>query len=186
MSNQTATQTKCLTCGHIIDSSSARLSAINFRRYVNSITDLNTLIRSKDYLTRFIRSRYRVKEFADKFLNDLETKIEESKESLTSIKIWILGFINIPDSRNPSEEVELYKFLRSRYSDIDATFDEFYQNYFASTNAPMNKNRVSRALSALGLKTEMKKITRDNKPRCSIVICASQDELSEILRKNGF
>jgi hypothetical protein len=72
MSIQTATKIKCVTCGHIIDSSGARLSAIEFRRYVNSITDLNTLIGSKDYLTRFIRSRYRIKDFVDKFLNDLE------------------------------------------------------------------------------------------------------------------
>ena len=174
---------KCETCGHIISSSGVKLSAIEFRRYVNSITDLNTLIGSKDYLTRFIKSRYR---------------------SVDDIKIWILGFVNNPDHRNPSEEVELYKFLQAEYSGLDAehqkrhhssgishasgineTFGEFYQNYFSSINNPMNKNQVSRALSALGLKTEMKKIVRDNKPKSSIVVCATQDELSEILRKNG-
>ena len=183
MSKQTATKTKCVTCGHIVGKPKVRLSSIEFRRYVNSIIALNTLIESKDYLTRFIRSEYKVKEFADKFLNDLETMIDIPANDIDCIRIWILGFINDQDG----EEMGLYKFLQSEYraSGINETFNEFYQNYAGNVHNPMNKNRVSRALSALGLKTEMKKVMRDEKPKCTIMICASNDELSENLRKNG-
>lgn len=193
MSMQTATKTKCVTCGHIVGKPKVRLSSIEFRRYVNSITDLNTLIESKDYLTRFIRSEYKVKEFADKFLNDLETMIDSPPDNdIDCIRIWILGFINDQDG----EEMGLYKFLQSEYhasginaehhtSGINETFNEFYQNYAGNVHNPMNKNRVSRALSALGLKTEMKKVMRDEKPKCTIIIYASNDELTKIFRKNG-
>ena len=144
MSMQTATKTKCVTCGHIVGKPKVRLSSIEFRRYVNSITDLNTLIESKDYLTRFIRSEYKVKEFADKFLNDLETMIDSRgatnyvppDNDIDCIRIWILGFINDQDG----EEMGLYKFLQSEHhasgintehhtSGINETFNEFYQNY---------------------------------------------------------
>jgi len=182
---QTATKTKCVTCGHIVGKPKVRLSSVEFRRYVNNITDLNTLIESKDYLTRFIRSEYKVKEFADKFLNDLETMIDSRPPAndIDCIRIWILGFINDKDG----EEMGLYKFLQSEYhtSGVNETFNEFYQNYAGSVHNPMNKNRVSRALSALGLKTEMKKVTRDEKPKCTIIIYASNDELTNIFRKNG-
>jgi len=194
MSMQTATKTKCITCGHIVGKPKVRLSSVEFRRYVNSITDLNMLIESKDYLTRFIRSEYKVKEFADKFLNDLETMIDSRHQlgatnyvppanDIDRIRIWILGFINDQDG----EEMGLYKFLQSEYqaSGINETFNEFYQNYAGNVHNPMNKNRVSRALSALGLKTEMKKVMRDEKPKCTIMIYASNDDLTEIFRKNG-
>lgn len=181
MSMQTATKTKCVTCGHIVGKPKVRLSSIEFRRYVNNITDLNALIESKDYLTRFIRSEYKMKEFADKFLDDLETMIEIPTNDIDCIRIWILGFINDRDD----EEMGLYKFLQSNYPDINETFNEFYQQYAGSVYNPLNKNRVSRALSALGLKTEMKKVIRDEKPKCTIMICASNDELTKIFRKNG-
>ncbi|CAG8600513.1 10879_t:CDS:2, partial [Paraglomus occultum] len=133
-----------------------RLSPIEFRRYVNNITDLNALIESKDYLTRFIKSEYKTKEFVDKFLDNLETMIEIPANDIDCIRIWVLGFINDREG----EEMGLYKFLQSNYSDINETFNEFYQNYAGNVHNPMNKNRVARALSALGLKTEMKKARR--------------------------
>jgi hypothetical protein len=188
-STSTATKTKCQTCGHIVAKPKVRLSSIEFRRYVNNITDLNALIASKDHLTRFIRSKYKAKEFADIFLNDLEILIDNHRLSekahsvhgIRDIRIWILSFVNNQDS----EEMELYKFLKSEYLDINETFNEFYQNYAGNVDTPLNKNQVSRVLSALGLKTEMKKVVRDGKPKCTIMLCATNDELSEIFQKNG-
>ncbi|RHZ48149.1 hypothetical protein Glove_557g42 [Diversispora epigaea] len=198
MSNQTTIKPKCQTCGHITASNSAlRLSSIEFRRYVNSITDLDKLITSKDYFVWFIKSYSKSKEYADKFLKELEKIIEKHNRisDILYIKIWIFNYIFTPEEKDKAslhsncdlnKEKHLYKYLQSNYSDINETFTTFYKNYTQNvTQTPFSKNKVSRALSALGLKTIMKKVVIDNKPKCVIMISATHNELSELLYKNA-
>ena len=189
MSNQTIIKPKCQTCGHITASNSvSRLSSIEFRRYVNSITDLDKLITSKDYFVRFIKSYFKIKEYADRFLEELEKMIENHNHmsDILYIKIWIFNYISTFEDCDLNKEKQLYKYLQSNYSDINETFTTFYENYIQNiTQTPFSKNKVSRALSALGLKTIMKKIVIDNKPKCVIMISATNDEISELLYKNA-
>ena len=197
MSNQTNIKPKCQTCGHITASNSVlRLSSIEFRRYVNSITDLDKLITSKDYFVRFIKSYSKSKEYADTFLKELEKIIENHNRisDILYIKIWIFNYIFTPEEKGKAslhsncdlnKEKHLYKYLQSNYSDIDETFTIFYEKYTQNiAQTPFSKNKVSRALSALGLKTIMKKVVIDNKPKCVIMISATHNELSELLYKN--
>jgi hypothetical protein len=189
MSNQTTIKPKCQICGHIIANNSIpKLSSIEFRRYLNSITDLDKLIESKDYFVRFIKSHYRNKEYIDKFLEDLEKIIEDHNHiaDIDYIRIWIYNYISLIESYDLDREKQLYKFLQSNYSDINETFTIFYENYIQNiAQNPLNKNRVSRALSALGLKTIMKKIAIDNKAKSAIMVIATENELVELLYKNA-
>ncbi|RHZ51843.1 hypothetical protein Glove_469g7 [Diversispora epigaea] len=207
MSNQTTIKPKCQTCGHITASNSAlRLSSIEFRRYVNSITDLDKLITSKDYFVQFIKSYSKSKEYADTFLKELEKIIEKHNRisDILYIKIWIFNYIFTPEEKDKAslhsncdlnKEKHLYKYLQSNYSDINETFTTFYENYTQKllynealppiAQTPFSKNKVSRALSALGLKTIMKKVVINNKPKCVIMISATHNELSELLYKNA-
>ena len=66
------TKPKCQTCGRKIPTSGSRLSSIGFRRRVNGITTLDDLINSKKYLAQFVKSRFHLKEYVDKFLVRLE------------------------------------------------------------------------------------------------------------------
>ncbi|RHZ87127.1 hypothetical protein Glove_40g128 [Diversispora epigaea] len=198
MSNQTTIKPKCQTCDHITASNSAlRLSSIEFRRYVNSITDLDKLITSKDYFVRFIKSYSKSKEYADTFLKELEKIIEKHNRisDILYIKIWIFNYIFTSEEKdkaslhsncNLNKEKHLYKYLQSNYSDINETFTTFYENYTQNiAQTPFSKNKVSCALSVLELKTIMKKVVIDNKPKCVIIISAIHNELSELLYKNA-
>jgi len=188
MSNELTGKEICNCCGHIIAKPKTILSINNFRQYVTEINNLDELVASKDYLTRFIRSRYNNSGLAKSFLENLEIKIAEHEGEffeINSIRLWILSFIN-----NPSKEMYLYRHLQSNYlklpQGINETFTEFYNKYAQTTEIPLGKNQVSRTLSALGLKSVMKKIkTPDNKPKCCMILSATKDELLEILQKNG-
>ena len=103
-------------------------------------------------------------------------------ETIDCIKIWLLNFIN----NDCFEEVQLYQYIKDEYSDINETFTNFYNKFIENTNSSLNKNRVSRALSALGINTQMKKIVCNNKPKSCMIISISNNELSDILYKNGF
>lgn len=179
----------CPTCKHIIARDRVDLSSIECRRFIHSITNMDMLANAKDYFTRFIRSVYRVKEFADDFQDKLDMKIT-CEEDLDSIKLWILDFINNPRDletlRERFSEIDLYNFLQDDHSEIDMPFRDFYDAYSSSYDKPMNKNRVSRALSAFGLKATLKKIMCDGKMKSTMMLCASEDQLSELYRKNGF
>lgn len=188
MSNQTTIKPKCQTCGHITASNLvSRLSSIKFRWYINSITDLDKLIASKDYFIRFIKSYFKIKEYEDKFLEELEMIINNHNPitDINYIKIWIFNYIFTPEGYGLNKEKQLYKYLQSNYSNINETFTTFYENYARDIENPLTKNKVSRALSALGLKTVMKKVICNSKPKCTIMITATKDELSELLYKNG-
>jgi hypothetical protein len=174
----------CPTCKHIISRDRVNLSSLEFRRLIHNITDLDELISNKDYLYRFIRSTYRVKEYADNFLEILEDKLDN--EELDTIKLWILSYINNEDCAFPPKEIGLYKFLCLDDADIFMTFSEFYDSYSHWIEDPMSKNRVSRALLAFGIKTTMKKIVLDGKTKNTIMICISKEELLDLYRKNGF
>jgi hypothetical protein len=175
----------CPTCGHIIAKSRniSRLSTLEFRRRVHEIPDKEKLIDDKEYLMRFIGS-YKVSgECANDFLQSLEERIEshDTASSLADIKIWILSYIS------NAKEAELYKFLQLTYQDsIDELFANFYDCYAQNVDEPFNKNRVSRALTAFGLKPTMKKTLVDGKRSSCIKICATKEELAEVFRKNGF
>ena len=88
----------CPTCGHVIAKKRTNLSSLEFRRLIHKINTIEGLIDNKECLSRFIKSSYN-KDFADQFLEDLEGKIIDqdescSEQSLSSIKLWLLGFIN--------------------------------------------------------------------------------------------
>ena len=188
------TKPKCQTCGRKIPTSGSRLSSIGFRRKVNSINTLDDLINSKKYLAQFVKSRFQLKEYVDKFLARLEEEIdcidpENLGNDIPNIKTWILkyydperkGFLLGKDPESP-----LYEFLHTEYPEINEPFQEFYEYYAQNVDNPLNKNYVSRALTALGLKTAMKKIKQDaGKLKCTMMLSATKDELSEIFRKNG-
>ena len=70
------TKPKCQTCGRKIPTSGSRLSSIGFRRRVNGINTLDDLINSKEYLAQFVKSRFYLKEYVDKFLAELEEGID--------------------------------------------------------------------------------------------------------------
>ncbi len=197
------TKPKCQTCGRKIPTSGSRLSSIGFRRRVNGITTLDDLINSKEYLAQFVKSRFHLKEYVDKFLARLEEidciNPENPADDISNIKIWILKYYDDTDPERKGfllgkdPESPLYEFLRTEYPEINEPFQEFYEYYAQNLDNPLNKNYVSRALTALGLKTVMKKIKQNQdgesigrKQKCTMMLLATKDELSEIFRKNGY
>ena len=195
------TKPKCQTCGRNLPTSGTRLSSIGFRRRVNGINTLDDLINSKEYLVQFVKSRFQLKEYVDNFLARVEEEInsidpENPGNDIHNTKTWILkyyddegkGFLLGKDPESP-----LYEFLRTEYPEINEPFQEFYEYYAENVDDPLNKNYVSRALNALGLKIAMKKIKQiqdgtsiSEKPKCTMMLSATKDELSEIFRKNGY
>ena len=147
---------------------------------MNSTKSLDNITESLDYLVRFIKVNYKVRVFADKFSEDLQLMLDNG-DNIHNIWIWLLGFVTDTD------EVQLYQFLQAEYTgDINETFTDLYNRYCEYVNMPLNKNRVSRVLSAFGLKTVMKKVLRNNKQTCAIMVCAKAEEISELMYKNGF
>src|SRR6185295_8170834 len=102
------TKPKCQTCGHKISTSGSRLSSIGFRHRVNSITTLDNLINSKEYLAK------------------LEEEIDcfdqgKSADDIPNIKTWILKYYDDTDPERKGfllgkdPESPLYEFLRTKY-----------------------------------------------------------------------
>ena len=90
------TKPKCQTCGRKIPTSGSRLSSIGFRRKVNGITTLDDLINSKEYLAQFVKSRFQLKEYVDKFLARLEEMIASIQKIQVTISLILkLGYLNI-------------------------------------------------------------------------------------------
>src|SRR5205085_10821442 len=165
----------------------------------NGITTLDDLINSKEYLAQFVKSQFQLKEYVDKFLARLEEidciDPENPADDIPNIKTWILkyyddtdperkGFLLGKDSESP-----LYEFLRTEYSEINEPFQEFYEYYAQNVDNPLNKNYVSQALTILSLKIVIKKIKQNQdggKLKCTKMLLAIKDELSEIFRKNGY
>ena len=182
------TKDHCPTCGHVIAKEIVNLSSIEFRRLIHKIDTLEELIDNKDRLYRFVKSFYN-RDFANDFSENLESKIDDiadENDDLDTIKLWLLGFINNEDRAFPPRENELYKFLLENHSAIDTPFGEFYDSYSHWTENPISKNRVSRALSAFGLKSAMKKIMCNGKMKCTIVLSATVEEIAKLREKNGF
>ena len=202
MSTQDITKPECQTCGRKVPTSGARLSSIEFRRKINSIKTIEELTACKDYFAQFVKSRFWLKECVSEFLRGLEDQIFINDSNIGAIKIWILNYKDNsePESKGmllgKDPESPLYEFLRLQYSEINETFNEFYEYYAQNIDNPLNKNHVSRALNALGLKSIMKKIrlAKDAKaedagafkPKCVMALHATKEELSDILRKNGY
>ena len=69
---------------------------------------------------------------------------------------------------------------------ITITFTDLYNRYCEYVDTFLNKNKISQALSAFGLKIVMKKVLRNNKQTCAIMVCAKAEEISEFIYKNGF
>ena len=174
----------CPTCNHIIAKTKNNLSSIGFRRTINNYKSLDDVIDGKSYLKRFIKSKFKAQDYADKFAEDLDEKISEhNTENIDDIRLWLFSFINTRD-----DEMLLYQFLQTEWddgSDIDVTFAHFYDRYCEYMEKPLNKNRVSRALLAFGISTVTKKIIYNEKLKCAICIIVTAEELSELLRKNG-
>lgn len=178
------TKDHCPTCGHVIAKEIVNLSSIEFRRLIHKINSLEGLIDNKDHLYRFVKSFYN-RDFANDFSENLESKIADENDDLDIIKLWLLGFINNEDRAFPPRENELYKFLLENHSAIDTPFGEFYDSYSHWTENPISKNRVSRALSAFGLKSVMKKIMCNGKMKCTMVLSATEEEIAKLREKNG-
>ena len=192
METQTINKPECQTCGRKVPTSGARLSSIEFRRKINSMKSIEELAECKDYFAQFVKSRFRLKECVAEFLRRLEDQFFINDSNMDAIKTWILDYKDNsePESKGmllgKDPESPLYDFLRLNYTEIDETFQEFYDNYAQNVDNPLNKNHVSRALNALGIKPIMKKIKSEDKTKCVIVIYKTPTELSEILRKNGY
>ena len=167
----------CPTCGHIVAKERTNLSSLEFRRLVHKIDTLDHLIDNKERLYRFIKSS--CKDLADQFLEDLENR---AHDDLEEVKLWLLGFINNEDHR----EIVLYKYLLEDFSDINMPFGEFYDCYAPWVDNSMSKNRVSRALSAFGLRTVMKKMMCNGKLKSTMVLSATEEEMAKLCEKNGF
>ena len=186
METQINTKPKCQTCGRKVPTSGVRLSSIEFRRKVNNIKNMEELTSSKDYLVQFVKSRFQLKEYVSEFLRRLEEIIDDL--DISDIKTWILEYEDeskgILLGKDP--ESPLYSFLCLNYSNLADTFHDFYNNYTSNVNDSLNKNHVSRALNALGIKSRMKKIKKDDKIKCVMTLYATKEELSDILRKNGY
>ena len=93
-----STQTKCETCGRKIPTAGGKLSSIEFRRTINNINTLDKLISSKDYIGKFVYSKFRLIKYADRFLEELEEGIQcidptdpNIDKDLSCIRIWILN-----------------------------------------------------------------------------------------------
>ena len=178
MESSTKEKSYCPTCGHVVAKGRTNLSSLEFRRFIHKIDTLEELIDNKENLCRFIKSSYN-RDFADDFSNDLEEKL--NSVNLDAIKLWLLGFINNKDFK----EIALYKFLLSDTQSLSMPFAEFYNNYEHWMEIPMSKNRVSRALSAFGLKPVMKRVPCNGKLKCAMVLSASKEELTTLMHKNG-
>ena len=89
---------------------------------------------------------------------------ENLGNNIPNIKTWILKYYDDTDSERKGfllgkdPESSLYEFLHTEYPKINEPFQKFYEYYTQNVDNPLNKNYVSRALTALGLKTAMKKI----------------------------
>ena len=190
MTTQDNTKPNCQSCGRKIPTSGGKLSSIEFRRKINSIQSMEELVDCKNYLAQFVKSRFRLKKCVDEFLRRLEDWI--TTDDIDTIKTRILVYIDTSDSvlgdmlLGKDPESPVYEFLCSSYSEIDQTFHDFYDSYCHFTDHPLNRNHVSRALNALGLKSIMKKIKFEGRDKCAMVLYATKEELSEILRKNGY
>src|SRR5579859_2285362 len=152
----------CKTCGRKILTTGPRLSSIEFRRKINGIKSLEELISSKPYIIKFVKSRFR-RPGIEWFVEEFEKAITNA-ESIDDIRIWIFKYhdaLELPElipllGKDP--ESPLYDFLHSNYSDISSSFHDFYDCYCQDVDNPLNKNHVSRALSAFSIKPAMKKV----------------------------
>lgn len=183
------TQIECQSCGHKILGPGVRLSSIEFRRKINSITSIKEIEDCKDYLIQFVKNRFRLKESVKKFLDELEDQFIIDSP-IDAIKTWILEYYDT-EGRRPllgnNPESPLYDLLRLKYSTgINMSFSDFYQDYTNTVNSPLSKNCVSRALNALGIKPIMKKVkSGDKETKCTMMVCVTKEKLSEVLKKNG-
>lgn len=197
MSNESTGKETCNNCGRIIPKNRIILSSTNFRLCVNNIKDLDGLIKSKEYVVQFIENRHQhSQELRRRILDYLEYKIEILRdqaqlkaeqyvlEDLEELKLWLLDIINKID--NSGKEMYFYEYIRSSYSSIYETFTDFYDKYACAMNEPLNKNQISRLLTALGLRTTVKKVnTPDGKSKCCVFLNVPEDKLSETFKKNG-
>ena|SRR5688572_11621012 len=183
MSNELTGRETCHACGDLITRPIGYTSN-HFRLCVNNIKDLDQLIESTKYFSRCIESWYN-KNLSNNFSETFEKMIENHNQSndIEYIKLWLLELIN--NSSSSSKEIQFYKFLKNEYFEINETFTKFYNNYMDSVDNPLSKNQVSRAFTALGLKTLIAREKHNGKWRSLVVVRASKDELSEIFRKNG-
>jgi hypothetical protein len=193
METQTITsKPECKTCGRKVSTAGGRLSSIEFRRKINSIKTIEEFTDCKDYLAQFVKSRFRTKECVDDFLKRLEDQFIINDSNINAIKTWLFTYRDNSDPESKGmllgkdPESPLYDFIRLNYSEIDESFHDFYDSYSHNIDKPLHKNHVSRALNALGMKTVMKKIKLEDRPKCIIAIHISKEELSEILKKNGY
>ena len=181
-------QIECQSCGHKILGPGVKLSSIEFRRKINSITSIKEIEDCKDYFIQFVKNRFRLRESVNEFLDSLEDQIIIEKP-IDAIKTWILEYYDTTRGRlllpNNSES-PLYDLLRLKYSaGINMSFSDFYQDYINTVDHPLSKNFVSRALNALGIKPIMKKIKSGEVTKCTMIICVTKEKLSEVFKKNG-
>jgi hypothetical protein len=168
----------CPTCGHIIARPVDSLSTIEFRRRIHCIQNVEEFQDFKSYIIRFIGITTYGR--ANTLLEDLEDKISRG-DDIQHIKAWILSHIN------GAKEMSLYKFIKDEYGEgIDVTFTDFYDIYCHNIDDSLSKNKVSRALSAFGLKPELEKVVVGSKRTSRVKIRADRDTLSKLFQINGY
>ena len=128
---------KCERCGRVIPTSDVKLSSIEFHKSVNSITSLNKIFESKEYLAHFVRNKYRLPKYVDCFLDELEEQIdlidpENPDRDIANFKIWLFNYTDTtkPEPKRTlldnDPESPLYEFLRTIYKDgINESFHDF-------------------------------------------------------------
>jgi len=130
-----------------------------------------------------------VNEFTAEFEKQILANIDE--DNIGDIRIWIFKYhaSEFPEQiplLGKDPESPLYDFLHSNYSDINTSFHDLYDNYCQNVDNPLNKNHVSRALSAFGIKPAMKKVLVNEVPKCTMLLHVPEGELAELFRKNGY
>jgi hypothetical protein len=188
-------------CGCKTSTAWPKPSSIEFRRKINGIKSLQEFIDFRDYFILFVESRFKNKEYVELFLEKFEEKVslissDNEDQYLEYLKIWLFNYGDysrlelrsrlLGNSDRPDPENSLYNFLYQNYSELNDSFHDFYDNYSANVDNPLNRNHVGRALTAFGLKAIMKRIRINGKPKCTMMLYASRKELADAFRRNAW
>ena len=182
----------CPTCGKAIAKPRRGLTSVEYRRLVRGIVSFQDMRDCKDKLVAIIKNVSRNRDYTRRFESLLDIYVTESdRESgpLEAVKKWLHEMIDaLPPN---SGEKELYQFLRTGYPEgIDEPFAVFYEKYKASEGT-MNKNYVSRALSAIGIRSKMSRVKATNSSgvrylKSTMVLQVSEEELRDTFSQIGY
>jgi hypothetical protein len=178
-------KTFCPACAHLMAKPKRGLSTIEFRRIVHKCVNREDLYENIFNLIKIYRNITKDAISTVIFCQDFESWLDDDLQNVDNIKLWLFGQLNMLEK--DVGEKAVYRLLYDSWKDtgINEPFAVFYDIYAERIDNPLSKNCVSRALSALGLKTKMVRLRVDEKEKSVISIQASAEELQDIFRKNG-